>query len=142
MLEICIDSYVMNDSINYTHVCPIKLVFYTRYKQLTYLKEALGSWEKSGRRTLLLELLSSELKNASEIKGTASSVSPACRGHPALIVVFFCCCVVLFSILVCEDDRTGFHNGSSEMDDPGKIKESRRLAAYVERFPNVIRTRL
>ncbi|MCI4394796.1 hypothetical protein PGIGA_G00172870 [Pangasianodon gigas] len=74
-----------------------------RYKQLTYLKDALSRWEKSGSRTPLLKLLSSELKHVSEIK-------------------------------VCEDDRIGFHTDSSQTDDPGKIKESKRLAAYVERF--------
>ncbi|KAF4071351.1 hypothetical protein AMELA_G00272250 [Ameiurus melas] len=74
-----------------------------RYKRLTCLKEALSRWAKSGRRSPLLELLSSELKHVSEMK-------------------------------VCEDDRKGFHADRSEEDDPGEIKQSRRLAAYVERF--------
>ncbi|XP_058241181.1 clathrin heavy chain linker domain-containing protein 1-like isoform X2 [Hemibagrus wyckioides] len=39
-----------------------------RYKQLTYLKETISRWEKSGSRAPLLEFLSSELKHVSEIK--------------------------------------------------------------------------
>ncbi|XP_053474950.1 clathrin heavy chain linker domain-containing protein 1 isoform X2 [Ictalurus furcatus] len=74
-----------------------------RYKRLTRLKEALSRWAKSGSRSPLLELLSSELKHVSEMK-------------------------------VCEDDRKGFRADRSEEDDPGEVKESRRLAAYVERF--------
>ncbi|GAA6083442.1 clathrin heavy chain linker domain-containing protein 1 isoform X1 [Tachysurus ichikawai] len=74
-----------------------------RYKQLTYLKETLSRWEKSGSHPPVLELLSSERKHVSEIK-------------------------------VSEDEHVGFQDGSSEQDDPGKIKESKRLADYVERF--------
>ncbi|KAM9450178.1 clathrin heavy chain linker domain-containing protein 1-like [Clarias gariepinus] len=41
---------------------------------------------------------------------------------------------LLLRILVCEDDRTGFWPENSEQDDPGKIRESKRLAGYIERF--------
>ncbi|KAI5087883.1 hypothetical protein C0J45_22372 [Silurus meridionalis] len=72
-------------------------------KQLTYLKEALGRWENSGRRTTLPKLLSSELKHVSRMREL-------------------------------ENDQTGFQTSALEPDDPGKIKESTRLAFYVERF--------
>lgn len=51
-----------------------ELFSHTRYKQLSYLKEALSHWEKSGSRTPLLELLSSELKNVSGIKGGSNFI--------------------------------------------------------------------
>ncbi|XP_053335752.1 clathrin heavy chain linker domain-containing protein 1-like [Clarias gariepinus] len=40
----------------------------------------------------------------------------------------------LSEIKVCEDDRTRFWPENSEQDDPGKIRESKRLAGYIERF--------
>ncbi|KAK3523220.1 hypothetical protein QTP86_022946 [Hemibagrus guttatus] len=39
-----------------------------RYKQLTYLKETISRWEKSGSQAPLLELLSAELNHVSEMK--------------------------------------------------------------------------
>lgn len=42
-------------------------------------------------------------------------------------------------IPVHEDDLMSFHTDSSENDDPGRMKESRRLAAYVERYPLINR---
>ncbi|KAI5610045.1 clathrin, heavy chain b (Hc) isoform X3, partial [Silurus asotus] len=73
-------------------------------KQLTYLKEALGRWENSGRRITLPKLLSSELKHVSRMRE------------------------------LWKNDQTGFETSALEPDDPGKIKESTRLAFYVERF--------
>ncbi|XP_053474948.1 clathrin heavy chain linker domain-containing protein 1 isoform X1 [Ictalurus furcatus] len=105
-----------------------------RYKRLTRLKEALSRWAKSGSRSPLLELLSSELKHVSEMKGAASTVLPArTRPQKTLCSVFVLLSSCSF-ILVCEDDRKGFRADRSEEDDPGEVKESRRLAAYVERF--------
>lgn len=110
--------------------------FTCSYKQLTCLKGALGRWERSGSRTPPLELLSSELRRASEMKGAALTGFRLVTNRISLYSSH-----THFSsvIPVHEDDLMNLHTDSSESDDPGRMKESRRLAAYVERYPLINR---
>ncbi|XP_066517221.1 clathrin heavy chain linker domain-containing protein 1-like [Hoplias malabaricus] len=76
-----------------------------RCKQLTFLKKAIDSWDKS-MNLPLEEFLNSELKTISQMK-------------------------------VCETDYYGINTDIVEEDDPGKIKQSKLLKDYIQRFSDL-----
>ncbi|XP_026887285.2 clathrin heavy chain linker domain-containing protein 1 isoform X1 [Electrophorus electricus] len=112
------------------------------FKQLTFLNEAISSWEKSTSHPPLFEFLSYELERIAEIQGSAFTVpttfslgdSKTEHVIAELVLMFLTGRLNVCSFSVCDTDSCFINNDLLEEDDPNTVNESELLVDYIKRF--------